>query len=156
MITTLFEGAMAGSFVVVAVHGLRKYNLKKLALGFTAVGTVAYLEEQLAITVTQNYAYHGYKLMLGNVPLFIPLAWIVVAYVSYHIAKRTNLIIGASFGCLLDLLLEPLAYYTGIWTWYATPYPSINYFNAPIGNIIGWFILALVGAKILEKVIKEN
>ena len=84
-------------------------------------------------------------------PLAIIMGWIAVAYLSYLIAtKLHNATLGVLGGCSIDLLLEPLAYYTGLWVWYSTPYSVITYFGAPPGNAIGWFLLTFLGSKILE------
>ena len=150
----IFEGLAIALFCMMLVHGVRRYDVKRLVLAFTLIGAVVTIEENCVMLLTQDYTYIGYHLWIGQFPVAIMLGWIVVAYISFLIATRVNnVVLGACTATLLDLVAEPIAYTYGLWIWYNTMRSPICYFNAPIGNIIGWFLLTLLGTTILKVVI---
>jgi uncharacterized membrane protein len=51
--------------------------------------------------------------------------------------------------CSVDLVLEPLAYYTGIWTW-LQPYTLQIYFGSTVANALVWAGMCLIGIKFWE------
>jgi len=101
------------------------------------------------------------KLMISNIPLLVPLYWAVFIYVSYSIVssflfwinkgKPNRLKGGAVWLPLLvfldglivvsiDLFMEPLQVKAGNWFWLE----GGPYYNIPIGNFVGWFIVATI------------
>jgi putative membrane protein len=106
-----------------------------------------------------RYYYPGYIVYLsvvgGAVPLIIILAWSVNLFLfmnlgKYFISKlyrrqnylRIILISLAAglFGVCLDLLEDPIAHYNNWWIWEES-LTGIKFFNVPILNFIGWFVL---------------
>jgi uncharacterized membrane protein len=51
--------------------------------------------------------------------------------------------------CSVDLVLEPLAYYTGIWIW-LEPYILQIYFGSTVANALVWAGMCLIGIKLWE------
>ena len=57
--------------------------------------------------------------------------------------------IGVLATCSVDLVLEPLAYYTGIWIW-LQPYTPQIYFGSTVANALVWTGMCLIGIKFWE------
>lgn len=100
-----------------------------------------------------NYSYTEQlgPLVLGLVPLAIPVAWLMMLYPSYAIAgfllsPRSNgfsRYLRAALAALgmtaWDLSLDPRMVRDGNWVWH----DGGPYFGIPLSNFIGWFITAL-------------
>jgi putative membrane protein len=100
-----------------------------------------------------NYSYTEQlgPLVLGLVPLAIPVAWLMMLYPSYAIAgfllsPRSNdfsRYLRAALAALAmtawDLSLDPRMVRDGNWVWH----DGGPYFGIPLSNFIGWFITAL-------------
>lgn len=146
----LFEISLTALFLVALVHG-SKYGLRRLLTAFLLIGLICTLEENVVMTLTGNYAYQGYHLWVGELPVAIALAWVVVAYLGFQLSLRVNSLLATTSVASIDALLEPLAYNFNLWTWYPTVPSPVHYFDAPIGNAIGWVILTYIGIKILSR-----
>ena len=108
------------------------------------------VEENLVMLLTHDYAYYGYYLWIGEFPVCIMLAWVVISYLGFLLAsKYNNIILGAAAAFSVDLILEPAALFFGLWTW--NNINSLNYFNAPPQNAVGWLLFTLIGTIILKK-----
>lgn len=160
MYVAIFEGILFSLFSLVLVHGLLRYNVKRLLLAFTIIAVVVTVEENLAMILTHDYSYPAYQLWIGQFPVAIMLAWIVISYVGFLISNRVHRpLVGAITASFTDIALEPAAYYFGLWTWHKKvnlPIDCLNfrYFNAPIGNALGWIIMVLIGTTILKKLLE--
>ena len=92
----------------------------------------------------------------GAVPLFIPLAWFVLAQGPLVLFRRWS-VIDAAGGVSLrrvlekaaacsallvgyDLTLEPMAMQFGLWKWAWEG----SYYGTPYRNFLGWFVVGLV------------
>ena len=105
-----------------------------------------------------RYHYHAAltRVLPGEVPLFIPLAWGVLGVTPLVLLRNlpvdrenSRLCPGrllsktahcAMFLTACDLLLDPLATSVGAWTWAVEG----TYFGTPLLNFIGWFAVAIV------------
>ncbi len=112
------------------------------------------------VGVVTGWVYGGYhytsKLgwrFLGVVPIIIPLAWFMMVYPGWVIARgivqprasrgstrlKDALAIAALGGLILtawDLLMDPLMVHLGYWIWEE---PGA-YFGIPVRNFIGWWV----------------
>lgn len=155
----LLAGTLALAAAVLC-HGAATLSLRNTALflGTASVLSLAaeYASIRWGVPFGETYSYHGdlRPRLLGVVPLFIPLAWAVLAYGPVMflrpLAVRANgrwsaprILIKAGLGGLylmgLDLFLDPLAVSVGAWTW-ARRGP---YFGIPLGNFGGWWVVGL-------------
>lgn len=101
---------------------------------------------------TNDYTYYGYVFWIGKFPISIALAWFTVAYLGFLITSKYNSIILGTVGASsVDLILEPSALGFEFWTWNTTN--SLNYFNAPPQNAVGWLLFTLIGIVILKKML---
>lgn len=176
---TLFEIVSATLFALGLIHGIRKYNPRRLLAGLAIVAVLMIVEENVAMMLTNDYAYGAYHLWVGRLPVAIALDWVVVVYLGFQVSaavksrleiflwrgkhsnsksvkvvKSTSRLLPSFLGALVassvDLILEPAAHYWGLWTWSA--YSPVSYFNAPMHNLAGWFFFTLIGVLILKLV----
>ena len=59
-------------------------------------------------------------------------------------------VVRSVFLALVDLVLEPVAYYTRIWIW-LEPYTPQVYFGSTIANALVWGGMCLIGIKLWER-----
>ncbi len=91
--------------------------------------------------------------LFGLVPLFIPLAWMVLAYIPIvqlrqwprenqrpRLSMALKAVTAAAMLCVADLTLDPLAVAVGAWTW---EQPGA-YYGIPAGNFLGWLLVGFV------------
>lgn len=90
---------------------------------------------------------------LGYVPVIIPLAWFMMLYPAWDVAKLlTNslnnsiastpvrILIAALAITAWDLSLDPRMTADGAWVWQNVP--ALNYFGIPLSNFAGWVVTA--------------
>lgn len=112
-----------------------------------------------------SYYYLKTNLMIFNVPVFILSYWAFFIYSGYCLTnsfltwfnlnkpsrlnrdwRRLAILITADgfFVTLIDLFMDPIQSKIGLWQW---PESGI-YFGVPLGNFIGWFIVAILASGI--------
>lgn len=150
--------AIAWIFLVYYSH--KKYGTKKTIVYFLPI-IIATLVIESAGVAGGRYYYPGYIFYLsvvgGAVPLIIILAWSTNLFLfmnlgKYFISKlyqKQNYLqiifislTAGLFGVCLDLLEDPIAHYNNWWIW-ETSLKGIKFFEVPILNFIGWFVLIL-------------
>jgi len=153
-----FIAVIAIAWVFLVYYSYRKYGAKKTIVYFLPI-IIATLFMESAGVAGGRYYYPGYLVYLsvvgGAVPLIIILAWSVNLFLfmnlgKYFISKlyqRQNYLqilfislAAGLFGVCLDLLEDPIAHYNNWWIW-ETSLKGIKFFEVPILNFIGWFIL---------------
>lgn len=92
-----------------------------------------------------NYVY----ITIGNVPVMIIVGWLFLSCMAYLIAEKYNVLMGILTIFCVDLILEPIAYCTGLWTWLNPITPQI-YFGASVINMILWLLYPLVAIQLLS------
>jgi len=75
--------------------------------------------------------------------------WVLVMALAYVVSERYGLAVGVLATCSVDLILEPVAFYTGIWTW-LEPYTPQIYFGSTIANALVWGGMCLIGIKLWD------
>jgi putative membrane protein len=145
-------------WVFLVYYSYKKYGTKKTIMYFLPIIIATLLIESAGVAGGRYY-YPGYIIYLsvvgGAVPLIIILAWSVNLFLfmymgKYFISKvyqKQNYIqiilislAAGVFGVCLDLLEDPIAHYNNWWIW-ETSLNGIKFFNVPILNFIGWFVL---------------
>ena len=103
--------------------------------------------------------------MIAEVPLAIIFYWVVFIYVGYTLTNSFLVWIGKNkprqsakdghllpllilldglFVVAIDIFMDPVAVHNGSWAWQdAGPY-----FDVPIGNFIGWFLVTIIATTI--------
>lgn len=153
-----FIAVIAIAWVFLVYYSYRKYGTKKTIVYFLPI-IIATLFMESAGVAGGRYYYPGYFVYIsvvgGAVPLIIILAWSVNLFLfmnlgKYFISKlyqRQNYLqilfislAAGLFGVCLDLLEDPIAHYNNWWIWESS-LKGIKFFEVPILNFIGWFIL---------------
>lgn len=95
------------------------------------------------------YEYGAFPLQLFGVPLCIPLMWVLVMMLAYVISTEYGVTAGVLGAYSLDLILEPMAYFTGIWTW-LEPFSAQVYWGSTTANAAVWILMCYAGVKLWE------
>ena len=101
------------------------------------------------------YVYGNFPIKILGVPLCIPVMWVLVMALAYVISLEHGPLIGVLAAYSIDLILEPVAFYTGIWTW-LEPYTAQIYFGSTVANALVWAGMCLIGIKLWEVRIFER
>jgi putative membrane protein len=136
-----------------AAHGLRT-GLGLLLL----VTAVAVVFEAVGLATGFPYGTYTYSDALGptllGVPLLVPLAWLMMAWPSWVVARRLTgpgpgrrpLRVGAAAAVFAawDVVLDPQMVQAGYWTW-THPSPGLPGIDTvPLTNLAGWLLAGLV------------
>lgn len=108
------------------------------ALGLEATGVAS-----------DAYIYGNFPIKILGVPLCIPVMWVLVMALAYVISLEHGPIFGVLAAYSIDLILEPVAFYTGIWTW-LEPYTIQVYWGSTVANALVWIGMCLIGIKLWE------
>jgi uncharacterized membrane protein len=117
-------------------------------LAVTAGGGLAV--EALGVATGVPFGTYAYTDTLGpqllGVPLVIPLAWTMMGYPALVVGRRITahpvlgpLVAGAALATW-ELFLDPQMVDAGHWTW--APAAGPHLLDIPVGNFIGWFVVA--------------
>ncbi len=97
------------------------------------------------------FGEYGYSRLLrpliAGVPLILGLNWLFLVYCSFVItsyipaANTIRALAGALLMTGYDLLLEPFAIHTGMWTWQGD--------KVPLSNYIAWFVLSFLFIRLM-------
>jgi carotene biosynthesis associated membrane protein len=147
---------LAFSFAI--LHGGQNLGWKQTLLLLVLTFAISLLFECVGVATGRVYGPYHYtdKLgpkFLGLVPLLIPVAWFMMTYPSYVIAKRlipavrnawSWRILVAALGAVIitawDLAMDPMMVAGGHWVW---EQPGA-YFGVPLQNYWGWWLTTFV------------
>lgn len=125
---------------------------RRTGLFFATAAVVSYLLEEIGVRTGLVYGPYHYSDMLGpklgHVPVLIPLAWFMMIYPSWMVARamlagidtRTVMGIGslAAVAAFVmtgwDMVMDPGMAAAGNWTWEK----GGAYFGVPRHNYVGW------------------
>ncbi|MCB1487602.1 MAG: carotenoid biosynthesis protein [Bauldia sp.] len=147
------------SFVLaVLLHASASFSPAS-ALLFLVLGVGVGLAAELSalrwgLPLFGDYSYNpALRPQLMGLPLFIPLAWFVLAYLPLVLLRRlavggrhkllrrlTKTLLCSLYLTAVDLALDPLAISIGAWTWSE----SGGYLGVPASNFVGWFLVGIV------------
>jgi|GEM_PF-1238882 uncharacterized membrane protein len=153
-----FIAVIAITWVFLVYYSYKKYGTRMTIVYFLPI-IIATLIIESAGVAGGRYYYSGYIIYLsvvgGAVPLIIILAWSVNLFLfmnlgKYFISKlyqKQNYVriifisfAAGVFGVCLDLLEDPIAHHNNWWIW-GESLAGIKFFNVPILNFVGWFVL---------------
>jgi putative membrane protein len=142
-------------FVVFAVaHCAVQHGWRRTGVFFAASAIVSYLMEEVGVRSGLVFgAYHYGDLLgpkLGHVPVIIPLAWFMMIYPSWMVAREllrgvdarglagvTAIATAAAFVMTgWDVVMDPGMAAAGNWIWEK----GGAYFGVPRHNYLGWLI----------------
>lgn len=117
-------------------------NLKS-ALVFTSIILLTFFAEMVGVNSQRLFGHYIYGPALGiqlwNTPIVIGLNWLVLVYCFSALLKGVNRhwyypLLGAALMTAFDVVMEPVANATGMWTWERGTIPLKNYLD--------WFLLS--------------
>jgi uncharacterized membrane protein len=146
------------AFIFATLHSYQSLGWKQAVLLLVLTFGVSLLFESVGVATGRVYGpyYYTNKLgpkFLGLVPLLIPLAWFMMTYPSFVIARyiappirqpwawRLGLAaLGAVIMTAWDLAMDPLMVAGGHWVWEE---PGA-YFGVPLHNFAGWWLTIFI------------
>jgi uncharacterized membrane protein len=146
------------AFVFALLHGWQYLGWKRTLLLLGLTFGVSLLFESIGVATGLVYGPYHYtdKLgtkFLGLVPYLIPVAWFMMTYPSYLIARRIvrarrnvwawRLAVAAVGGVIMtawDLAMDPVMTAAEHWVWEAKG----AYFGIPLQNYWGWWLTIFV------------
>jgi putative membrane protein len=154
-------------FVLFAIiHCAAWAGWKRMGVFFVLTAVVCYLLEEVGVRTGLIYGPYHYSEMLGpklgHVPVLIPLAWFMMIYPSWVVARallrgvETSSPVGLAGQALIaamvmtawDTVMDPGMAAAGNWTWEQ----GGPYFGVPFQNYFGWLLttfLVYLGAGLL-------
>jgi putative membrane protein len=142
-------------FVVFAVvHCAACAGWKRTGIFFALTALISYLLEEIGVRTGWVYGPYHYSDMLGpklgHVPVLIPLAWFMMIYPSWVVARTvlkgvpTRSVGGLAALALVaamvmtawDTVMDPGMAAAGNWTWEQ----GGEYFGVPFQNYFGWML----------------
>lgn len=157
-------------FVFTILHAVWNLDWKR-AVGFLGMAAlIGFVAEVLGVNFGLGfggqYKYRDQPGMIFGVPITVPIYWAIFIYTSYVISSssfgwfmvkkpsqswKTQLIwplllLDGLLTMNIDMALDPVQTLRESWEW-ETKGP---YFGIPIGNFIGWFLVAAVSSGIFR------
>lgn len=142
-------------FVLFAItHCAACAGWKRTGMFFALAAVVSYLLEEAGVRTGWIYGRYHYSEMLGaklgHVPVLIPLAWFMMIYPSWVVARAltrgvnvrsaAGLIASAFIAAMVmtawDTVMDPGMSAAGNWTWEQ----GGSYFGVPLHNYAGWLL----------------
>jgi uncharacterized membrane protein len=139
---------------LVLVHGYRRYGFKKNTIFIGLIVVLSTLWETLSIHTGFPFGHYHYTIQpqfLGGVPVVIPIAYIALSYICWHVANailseidiRMNkagtafvmAILASVIMGVYDLATDSLAStVNNAWIWEQ----GGAFFGVPVSNYLGW------------------
>ncbi|GIJ49866.1 membrane protein [Virgisporangium aliadipatigenens] len=148
-------------FALSVTHAWRTRGWRTAALLVAVTTGGGFAVEALGVATCVPFGCYGYSGALGprpgGVSWVIPLAWTWMAWPAWLVAGR--LVAGflrvplAGFGLAAwDVFLDPQMVAEGYWTW-ADPSPALpGVPGIPVGNYLGWLVVAVLMMAFLARV----
>ncbi len=144
----IFETLLWGLFLLAIVDASKRWSGKQIATFFVPLFIYGWLLEASAIGIFQRYEYGPHFILtLFDAPLCIAAGWASITYSGLCIGRQMSdkplkiAIFTALWGLSIDFSMDGLAVLLGYWTWFAPEGVVLPYFNVPVSNFIGWFII---------------
>ena len=129
---------------------LTKKDKKSLKLVFYLI-LYALLFENVNVILSRNnvggYYYNPGFILLGHVPLFVVLSWVMIIYSSMRITDSFSFsdfskpFVDSLLAVLVDLSIDVVAIRLGFWFWQGYRLTA-GWFGVPGNNFIGWLLVA--------------
>ncbi|MED4533160.1 carotenoid biosynthesis protein [Metabacillus fastidiosus] len=142
----ILAGTLASIFFI------KRFNWKRGILINFIIFSLSFLIEFIGssynIIFGKYYYTNQFAPTLFNVPLAIGFAWLLVMGTSHVLAMKIfpkggilYAVTGSFIAVTIDLIIDPVAYkLKEYWIWEEPGF----YYNIPLSNFIGWFLVALL------------
>ncbi len=124
------------------------------------------LAEAVGLRTGVPFGRYSYADTLGlkclGVPLVIPLAWTMLAYPAFLVARRLaggRLAVPLVGGLALaswDLFLDPQMVAAGHWAWLAASPALPGIPGIPVTNFVGWFVVSTAMMALLDRALPRK
>jgi uncharacterized membrane protein len=162
---------LLGSAVSV-VHATVSRGARTGAGVLLVTAATAVVFEAVGLATGFPYGQYAYSDDLGptllGVPFLVPLAWLMMAWPSWLLARRltrdvragrrrpARLGVAAAVFAGWDVVLDPQMVQAGYWTW-AHPRPGLPGIDTvPLTNLAGWLLAGLVLMTLLDLVVTRT
>jgi len=146
----LFEVFLWLVFAVAIVDGFRRFGFKEGLIFFIPLVIYGWILEESAIAIFHRYAYTPDLIVKYlDAPVSIAAGWTAILYSGIVIAQGLGLsrfksaLFVALWGLSIDFSMDALAVRFHYWTWFPPADVVLPYFNVPVSNFVGWFIILL-------------
>lgn len=162
---------LLGSAVSV-VHATVSRGARTGAGVLLVTAATAVVFESVGLATGFPYGEYGYSDDLGptllGVPFLVPLAWLMMAWPSWLLARRltrdvraarrrpARVAVAAAVFAGWDVVLDPQMVQAGYWTW-AHPRPGLPGIDTvPLTNLAGWVLAGLVLMALLDLLVPRT
>jgi putative membrane protein len=162
---------LLGSTVSV-VHAVVSRGARTGAGVLLVTAATAVVFESVGLATGVPYGEYTYSDDLGptllGVPFLVPLAWLMMAWPSWLLARRltrdvrparrrpVRVAVAAAVFAGWDVVLDPQMVQAGYWTW-AHPQPSLPGIDTvPLTNLAGWLLAGLVLMALLDLLVART
>ena len=162
---------LLGSTVSV-VHATVSRGARTGAGVLLVTAATAVVFESVGLATGFPYGEYGYSDDLGptllGVPFLVPLAWLMMAWPSWLLARRltrdvrpgrqrpARVVVAATVFAGWDVVLDPQMVQAGYWTW-AHPRPGLPGIDTvPLTNLAGWLLAGLVLMALLDLLVTRT
>ncbi len=155
----------------IVLHVLGHYRINRAVLAIVAIICAGFLFEAIGVATNIPFGEYAYSGGLGwslaGVSLIVPLAWLMVSYPSWAIARvivpateKFGVMLRAAVGGLAmvawDVFLDTQMVAAGNWGW-ANPEPSlIGAPGIPLTNYAGWFVVGVTLVLLYEWILARG
>ncbi len=132
----------------------KHWNFRIIAF-LSGIYVVSFVVEAVGVNTGQIFGEYKYGRALGlkafNTPLVIGINWLILVYSTTSLVKNLkfgafgNALLAAIMLVALDVLIEPVAIRTGMWSWADNKVPLKNY--AVWFGLSYIFVLSLLASK---------
>jgi uncharacterized membrane protein len=147
-------------FLAGASHALVHRGLRWTAAFVLVTAGTGLLAEAVGTATGLPFGDYAYGPALGatllGVPLVIPLAWSMMAYPCLLVGQRLTrsplaaALVGGWALASWDLFLDPQMVEAGYWRWSHVGHALPGSPDVPVGNYLGWLIVAVVMTAALQ------
>lgn len=151
----VFQGCcVAVLFVAYAATVATARQRLPMARDVALLCVAAWIGEQSCISLYRFYAYaSGWWLMIGDVPLLVPLIWPLVIISSRQVVNElwpnltpSRRAAAVAIAVLIDAsLMEIIAVAGGLWRWVES-----GYFDVPLIGLFGWVFFGFAASICLD------
>ncbi len=140
---------LVSALLLFAYHTPWKMKHVGVMFAIAAAGFFAEMVGTRTGLIFGNYSYgEALGLKLFSTPLLIGLNWLLLVYSVFGLfpglhQHRIFPLIGASVLVIFDVVMEPVAIATNMWSWEGGPVPLQNY--------VAWFVIASVMIFVLQR-----
>jgi len=144
----IFELLLWGMLLIALIDAKARWGSKQTINFFVPLFIYGWVLEAAAIGIFKRYEYGtDFLVTLFDAPLCIAAGWASITYSGICIAQNyTNshikiALFTALWGLSIDYSMDGLAVLVGYWTWFPPEGVKLHYFDVPVSNFVGWFII---------------